>query len=207
MVKYLKLYVLVTLAFMLFATLPTRTAFGDEQNEVDLSLAPGSFSIFASNLKPGDSVTRKIVLSNTGLRDIKYITSVQFEDGSKKFFQQLLVEVYTDREKLFSGKLMNLHEFAARPLAIGEDEQLWIKVIVPSSLGNEYQGLRSVVKMIFYAEDDLVTEVLSNGGENNRLLPMTATHTMNVLIIGMLLTIAGIVFVRFKKRDSEKIQL
>lgn len=225
------LYIVVVycvVALIIGVTASMEQVRAEERKEIDLSLTPKDVLFDVSNMKPGDWTERSIRVNNEGTAKFLYTLSAEFADGSKKLYEALTLEVKDKERVLYKGSLGGFTKLAGRILSAGQSEQLIYTVRFPEEFGNEYQGLGTKVKFVFYAEADGsnagtpenpngntsntgttdkpggVTSVdnsstnVSNLNMNYGLLPRTGTHYMNTILIGIGLILIGL-FV-YKKR-------
>jgi len=168
-------------------------------SEIDLSTNPGKVLFDLSNVKPGDSVTRDLVLTNNGSEDFNYILSNKFLSGDRVFYNQLDLSIEDSNGKLYEGKLHKFDKFDPRLLKSKEHENLKFHIKIPMELGNEFQGLNSDFQIKIYVEGTL-------GGlipVDNRL-PSTATDMFNLLAAGAILIGFGILLFLFQRRKKIK---
>jgi hypothetical protein len=151
------LYIVVVyciVALIIGVTTSMEQVRAEERKEIDLSLTPKDVLFDVSNMKPGDWAERSIRVNNEGAAKFLYTMSSEFADGSKKLYEALTLEV-KDRERvLYKGSLGGFTKLSGRILSAGQSEQLIYTVRFPEELGNEYQGLGTKVKFVFYAEKD-----------------------------------------------------
>lgn len=192
---------ILLLVVVLFIILPASQAYGDGE-EVDLILSPEIFQVAATNLKPGDTVTKELIISNAGSQSIHYHTNAEMIQGSRKFFNELFVEIKLEDRLIFNGKILDLKQFEPRSLAVNDSERLMIKVIVPTTLGNDFQGLGCVIEWSFYAEflSESVIAASNNLPIGNEL-PNTATNTAHTFLVGISLLVIGILVLKWKRKE------
>lgn len=111
------------------------------------------FLFDVENLKPGDYMRENLMVENTGDHDYYFHAESKFESGSKKLFNQFLLEV-TDSEdaELYEGSLADFTGFDPRFLEKGETDEIEFKATLPYESGNEFQGLAVKFKILIWAE-------------------------------------------------------
>jgi LPXTG-motif cell wall-anchored protein len=190
-----KLIILLSM-FSLFIT-PLRTFGETNSNEIDISTSPNKTFFQLSNLKPGDTYSKEIVINNSGKQDFKYLFASRILTGSNKFYNQLRLKIYHENHIIFEGYLKEFERIKSRLLKSGQTELLTIFVEVPLELGNEYQGMVATeFEFIFYVEGTL-GGILPVNGLN---LPETGTNMFNILLTGAVLVLTGSTLQFFIKR-------
>ncbi|OAT81025.1 hypothetical protein A6P54_13610 [Bacillus sp. MKU004] len=161
----------------------------NEQNDIDISVSPSPVLFNLTNVKPGDSMSRNMTITNKGKKDFQYLFTNTFRSGSEKFYNELLLVISKGNESLVEGKVKDFKKMDLRTLERGSSETLNITIEVPYELGNEYQGLTTEFQFNFLVEgsDGAVSPV--GGG---RVLPDTGTDYYMYLVLGSVLFIAGI---------------
>ncbi len=161
----------------------------NEQKDIDISVSPSPVLFNLTNVKPGDSMTRKITVENKGSQDFQYLFTNTFLSGSEKFYNELLLVISKGKESLVEGKVKDFKKMDLRTLESGSSEIFEITVEIPYELGNEFQGLSTEFQFNFLVEgfDGAVSPV--GGG---RVLPDTGTDYYMYLVLGSVLFIAGI---------------
>ncbi|MBM6619057.1 TasA family protein [Bacillus suaedaesalsae] len=164
--------------------------------QVDLATEPHKVLFDLTNMKPGDSVTRNLTISNNGKNSFNYLTTSKYLSGSEIFYKQLDLTVKDSKGIIYEGKLYNFSKLAPRLLESKQKETLTFHVTIPMELGNEYQGLTCDFQIYLYVEGDVPVGVM---------LPDTATNTFNWLLIGACLlatgTILGLSYKRVRQKD------
>jgi LPXTG-motif cell wall-anchored protein len=167
---------------------PLRIFAETNNNIIDLTTNPSKVLFHLSNIKPGDSVTRELVISNNGSEDIKYIASCKLLSGSEAFFRKLDLIIKDSMSKtLYEGKLSEFNRMDPRLLENKQNEKLIFYIKVPVELGNAFQGLETEFQFKFYAEGTLGGLLPANGPK----LPETGTKVFNLLVSGVFLFLIG----------------
>lgn len=161
----------------------------NEQKDIDISVSPSPILFNLINVKPGDSMSRNITITNKGKKDFQYLFTNTFMSGSEKFYNELLLVISKGKESLVEGKVKDFEKMDLRTLESGSSETFEITVEIPYELGNEFQGLSTEFQFNFLVEgsDGAVSPV--GGG---RVLPDTGTDYYMYLVLGGVLFIAGI---------------
>ncbi|MCD4840288.1 LPXTG cell wall anchor domain-containing protein [Neobacillus sedimentimangrovi] len=181
-----KIYIYLSI-FLLFLS-PTRV-YGETNNyEIDLTTDPSTILIDLTNVKPGDWVTRDLIIKNNGKQDFNYIFSSKFLSGSRIFYNKLDLTIKDNSDVLFEGKLFEFKQLPPRLLKSKHNEKLQIHVKVPIDLTNEFQGLETEFQFKLYVEGTLGGVLPADGPK----LPVTGTNMYNILIAGGLLVFTGI---------------
>lgn len=201
-------------AFIIGITTSMEKVLANERKEIDLSLTPKEMLFdVTKDMKPGDWAERSIRVNNEGAAEFLYTMSAEFTEGSKKLYDGLILEVKNQQERvLYKGSLSGFTKLTGRTLSAGQSEQLQYIVRFPEELGNEYQGLETQVKFIFYAEEDgghIGEPKDSNGSTNEndsashiKLLPNTGADYMYSILIGIGMMMIG--FFVYGKRMKRK---
>lgn len=170
--------------------------------EIDIATSPEKILFNVTNLKPGDWAERTFTIINNGKQDFKYLSSSNLKEGSKEFYNELLLKVSDKDKVLFDGKMNDFNKFDPRFIAKNGSEQLFFKVVVPEELGNEFQGLEAEVEFKFYVEGTLGGVLPADGPK----LPNTGTDMFNILVAGAVLVLSGTIlqFVLVLRRKTAK---
>lgn len=171
-----------------------------DTNELDISLSPTGTLFDVSNMKPGDWAPRTLTVKNTGSKDFDYQMKLQ-NDGEKKLFNELLLEITSGDTALYEGKLADFNTLPARKLVGGSEENLDITIRFPEHLGNDFQGIASSFTFTFTAEakDSAAVQAMTMGQIDSGIstsgftLPATSTNIFNLLLFGSVLVTGGIV--------------
>ncbi|XXM72876.1 TasA family protein [Lysinibacillus sphaericus] len=177
-----------------------------EQKDIDISVSPSPVLFNLTNVKPGDSMSRKITVENKGDQDFQYLFTNTFLGGSEKFYNELLLVISKGKESLVEGKVKDFKKMDLRTLESSSSETFEITVEIPYELGNEFQGLSTKFQFNFLVEGS--EAAISPVGEGG-VLPDTGTDYYLYLIIGSVLFIAGICLYIFTRRKfgSKDLQL
>ena len=177
------------------------TAFAEEEEkEIDITLSPKETLFDISNMKPGDWAPRTLTVINSGSKDFEYRMELQ-NNGDRKLYNELLLEVKSADQKLYNGKLADFTSMANRKLISGSEENLELTIRFPEHLGNDFQGVQSAFTFIFTAEGkDNVAVLASTNGlidsgnikSSGFTLPATATNIFNILLFGSILMVGGL---------------
>ncbi len=183
---------------------------GDEK-EIDMTVMPEDTLFDIDDMKPGDWAPRTIEVLNSGTMDFRYSVSLE-NNGEKKLFNEMLLEINDDEDTLYNGKLADFDQLSLRELASKKDEQLQMTIHFPEHLGNEFQGLDVHFSLIFTAEEKLgkTSEVIIDskvGSEDNQqsnlMLPKTATNIFTFMLVGIALFIFGGILLMYAKRTKQ----
>lgn len=198
--KLLKVFLCL---FALIFISPLKTI-GIENNniqEIDLSLSGERLLFNTGNLKPGDTIIKKLLVTNSGKRNFDYSSSAKFLSGSKKLFDQIKLKIDDRKGEIYSGKLSNFNRLDPRFLASLEVDDLIFKIELPYELGNEYQGLNTEFEINFYIEGAIVGISPVSSPLN---LPDTASSLYNILFLGIILFIFGAIVLLYITRNKLK---
>jgi len=170
--------------------------------EIDLSTNPGEILFDLSNMKPGDSVSRNLIVTNNGTKDFKFVLTNEFISGDIVFYNQLDLIIESNNQILFEGKLNKFKELEPRLLNSNENENLLLYIKIPMEIGNEFQGLKSDFQFNIYVEGTL-------GGvlPVDNKLPTTGSEMFNFLATGAAILLAGLIlfaYVKRKKLDTKR---
>lgn len=66
-----------------------------------------------------------------------------------------MLQISDQKGILFNGKMKDFNKLEPRFIAKNGSEQLFLKIVVPEELGNDFQGLGSEVEFKFYVEGTL----------------------------------------------------
>ncbi|MDM5187575.1 LPXTG cell wall anchor domain-containing protein [Bacillus sp. DX4.1] len=210
------LYVLVVysvIALLIGITTNIEQVRAEERQEIDISLTPKEVLFHVSDMKPGDWANRSIRVNNEGISKLIYIMKSEAVDGSNELYEALKIAVKDKEKILYEGSLRDFEKMKGRTLAVGQSDELTYTVRVPEELGNEYQGLQTKVKFIFYAEgaNGSSGEIGDGNGTGNNQsgsstvnpgndwqLPRTGMQQTNMILLGIGLILVG--FYLYRKR-------
>lgn len=162
----------------------------EADQEIDFSLSPAVTFIDVKNLKPGDTITKTLTVSNSGLMDFSYLMNSYKDSGSDLFYNQLHLQVSIDDTQLYNGPLYSFSGMEARDLVKSTSEEMKLKVTFPWESGNEFQGLATKVIFQFIAERDYATDGIPTGGG---MLPQTGEEGPGMYyMLGGVLVCAGL---------------
>lgn len=130
---------------------------------VDITLSPTTAIISATNLKPGDSATGTLNVSNTGSLDAYYFISADWSPNSYSnsltaiLANTLNVSVVVGGTALYTGTMNNLIDRPDSPgrqltLTTG-NENVDFTIALPSDAGNLVKALDINVDFVFVATD------------------------------------------------------
>ena len=144
---------------------PSNTGNITQTASVDITLSPTTAVINATNMKPGDSVTGVINVSNIGTVDVYYFISADWTAGgsTQPSMAALLahklsvsVEAGSPATSLYTGTLAGLVNQPASPgrqltLSTG-NENVTITITLPSNAGSLYQNIEVSTDFVFVAQ-------------------------------------------------------
>lgn len=211
MIKLFRLFTLLLLTSSIcFYPMTNVFAEGEDENaenDISISLSPEENLFDISNMKPGDWAPRTITVQNSGNTDFVYHMQLQ-NNGEKKLFNELLLEIKAGDIELYQGKLAELESLPERKLTSGTEENLDITIRFPEHLGNEFQGLESAFFFSFTAEgnDSTVVQAMTTGQvasvgptSAGTSMPTTSTNIFNWVLFGTLLASSGIVWMVIRR--------
>lgn len=201
------LIVYCIVAFIIGITTSMGQVLAKERKEIDLSLTSKEILFdVTKDMKPGDWAKRSIRVNNEGAAGFLYTMSAEFTGGSKQLYDGLILEVKDQQERvLYKGSLNDFKKLTGRTLSAGQSEQFIYIVRFPEEFGNEYQGLETQVKFVFYAEEEvghIGESKESNGSTNVKMLPNTGADSMNTTLIGIGMMMIGLFI--YEKRMKRK---
>ncbi|MFJ5715173.1 LPXTG cell wall anchor domain-containing protein [Neobacillus sp. NPDC093127] len=201
--RYILLIIYCFLLLALVVNFPIgKTSAEPSPREIDIATSPEKVLFDLKNLKPGDWAERKLTILNRGKQDFKYLSSSSLKEGSDLFFEELLLTISDKDHILFDGKMKDFNKLTPRLIAKNNSEQLFFKVKVPETLGNEFQGLNCLVEFKFYVEGTLGGVLPVDGPK----LPETGTNMFNILVAGAVLVLTGSIlqFIIKRRRKLER---
>ncbi|WP_413376037.1 LPXTG cell wall anchor domain-containing protein [Alkalihalobacillus sp. 1P02AB] len=196
-----------------------------ETNPISISTSPDSLLFQVDNMKPGDWAERRLTIQNRGSEDFTYNSEVLFQGGSKKLYNEFLLEIENENGLLYKGKLSEFTGFEPRHLKTLHEEELLFIIRFPTELGNEFQGLEFEVEIKFIAEgaeqsqepidqeDDTGNNVvapqrpisesdLGRKVKDGQILPSTATESYNYLVLGIcIMVLASLLYVYNRRKN------
>ncbi|MDR7075396.1 LPXTG-motif cell wall-anchored protein [Neobacillus niacini] len=191
---------IIKICLLIFLLIFPLKVFGNVNSQIlDLTVNPQKVLFGFSNLKPGDSMERILIIGNNGANNFNYKITSKFIDGSQKFYDQLLLTITNKNITLFQGKLRDFNGLQSMSLNSGSQEELVFNINVPGELGNEFQGLTSTVEFKFYVEGTLGGVLPADGPK----LPNTGSNMFNILVIGAALVLTGSFFQFIVKRRKK----
>jgi LPXTG-motif cell wall-anchored protein len=181
-----------------------------EATEKPITLLPESRLFTISNMAPGDTDSKSLSIINNSETDFQYKLTTKHATGSLPLFNDLMVKVSNNGEIVFKGKLKDLIFANTRDLKKGEKDILTFNIEMPINLGNEYQGLTTVVDFIFSAVGDIEppgNEDNPNGDDTNNppikdkgSLPKTGEENpIFIIMSGLFISMAGLALLLIKK--------
>lgn len=223
------LIILFTCGFILF-WVPQFTAAADDDEAMSMQVSPEGTLYDIENMKPGDWAPRTVTIANNGQTDFSYVAEVD-NHGPEKLFNELILEVKTTDDTIYSGKVADFTQLTARKLEAGQMEEIEFTIRFPEHLGNDYQGLNTSFSLIFTVvdkEENSIVKLASKGptskkesgdtnatdsmaaldgtigsdDDNGSGLPNTATSIYNFLIIGSVLAISGGIFAAYSRKRN-----
>jgi len=160
-----------------------------DKKEIDISLSPTDTLFDVSNMKPGDWAPRTITVKNSGSIDFDYQMELQ-NNGEKKLFDELLLEIKVENMELYQGKLAEFKSLPVRKLISGHEENLDITIRFPEHLGNDFQGLGSSFTFTFTAEGKnsvtvqaMTKGMIDSGGSTLGFLSAASKNLFNLMLI------------------------
>ncbi|MGM0843548.1 MAG: TasA family protein [Bacillota bacterium] len=187
------------LSIILLLLLFPFTAYGETNNQLDISTSPHIILFDLTNLKPGDTMSRDLLIANNGEQDFHYIISNKFTGGSEKLYNQLLLEVSDEKGIIFKGNLKDFNKIDSRSLKSREQENILFHVEMPYELGNEYQGLTTDFQLKIFVEGTLGGVLPAEGPK----LPDTATDVFQALLVGVIMLGVGMILFKFQSKRSD----
>ncbi|MEH7157417.1 LPXTG cell wall anchor domain-containing protein [Neobacillus drentensis] len=175
---------------------------GTNTAKINIATSPEKVFFDLTNLKPGDWAEKKLTIQNNGEQDFKYLLSSNLKKGSEKFYNELFLSISDESSVLFEGKMREFKKLNPRFIAKNDSEQLFFKVVVPSEIGNEFQGLGCEVEFKFYVEGTLGGALPVDGPK----LPETGSNMFNILVAGAVLVISGSILQFNIKKRRRKLQ-
>ncbi|WP_053366861.1 hypothetical protein [Bacillus sp. FJAT-27245] len=144
----------ISIVLLIFSLLlyPKSTLATPNNYAIDISTSPERVLFDLNNLKPGDRATRTLLIENKGTQNFNYIASGKFNDGSMKYFKELLLKISKGNEVFYYGKLSDFKKLEPRFLSKGSNEELLFSVLIPGELDNDYQGLGCEFQFKFFVE-------------------------------------------------------
>jgi hypothetical protein len=159
------------------ARMPTRGRDAFERGSVGISTAPTAKTITFGGMAPGDSVTSSIGVRNVGSRDLTYaVTIFATNPDGRALSSELVLTIkarvsectstgfHIDGTSLYGPDRLGTVDGvaawggpgrgpgASRALPTGGVDVLCLRVALPSSAGNEYQGARTTATIRFDAQ-------------------------------------------------------
>lgn len=183
---------LVLLIMINFSLVPIQAS--NEVDQIDLSTTPESQLFKIENMKPGDWLTRELVIRNNSNESLNYDMLAKYVSGSEKLYNQLTLEVLKDDEQIFKGKLSEFTGFTKRTLAESKEETLTFTVEFPPESGNEFQGLQTEMSFQFLTDtNDLLLGQTAMPSDHGSSLPQTGSLINPIIFYvgGLLLFVSG----------------
>lgn len=118
---------------------------------------PASAFVSVSDLIPGDSATRSVTVENTGSVPFTYTITASNEGGAPSLMWSdkvdgLQVTVSGDAGQIYSGSVSDLAGLASgTTVPAGDTEVLTYVFSLPSSAGNDFQGLSQGIGLTYDA--------------------------------------------------------
>lgn len=191
------------IVLILFFSLTGNTIYaGTNLQEIDIATSPEKVLLDVSNLKPGDWVEKTLTIKNNGKQDFKYLSSIELKEGSEKYYKELSLKISNKENILYDGKMGDFVKLEPRLIRNNASEDLIFKVVIPEELGNDFQGVGSLVEFKFYVEGTMGGLLPVDGPK----LPNTGTNMFNIIIAGAALVVTGFIlqFVLMLRRKITK---
>ncbi|MBM7097058.1 LPXTG cell wall anchor domain-containing protein [Bacillus sp. H-16] len=128
------------------------TGANEVQGSVSITTSPTKVLFDLSNMKPGDSASRVLGISNDGTTHYNYHSEVRHTRGSELLFKQFELYVLQGEETLYSGSMADFTGFEPRYLESGSSEEFIMTAVFPWESGNEFQGLETDFEIVLWAE-------------------------------------------------------
>lgn len=177
-------------------TAKTEYAYAEKHHQVDINVTPTEVFFAIPNMKPGDWAKRSISVHNDSDQAAVYTMATQLEEGSKKLYRALTLEVKSGENVLYNGSLAQFTNLKPRSLEGKKHEELTYIIYFPEKLGNDYQGLQTKIKFIFYAEGDSSIEEPIMNEDGNMMLPRAGAEYVSTLFIGVIILLVGVLLYR-----------
>lgn len=165
-------------------------------NGTGLEIIPESGKVFdITNLNPGDTAEANITMTNKYINVFElFMRAEQMNSSSPSgdgadLFEQLVLTVYLDNEKIYNGTMM---DFATSNISLGkfrynDTKKLRATICLPGvETGNEFQGKNTDIKWIFVAQLDGP----KSGKPKAPILPKTG-EILSTIFYGMGICIIG----------------
>lgn len=125
-----------------------------EAGNVDISATPVNTAVTMTNMKPGDSTSGVITVSNSGSLDFNYDLAAKKDGGISEFYNVLTAKVEKDTEVLFDGPIKDLLNLTSgrRILAPGTSEDLKITIGLPEDVASSMAKKYTTAAFVFSAE-------------------------------------------------------
>ena len=198
--KFIFLFSLAGLCLLLIFPKTTLCASGITE-EIDIETSPHKVFFEITNGRPGDIYTKVLTIQNNGSQNFNYLFSSRFLTGSESFYNELLLKVTDQSSVLFSGKLKDFNKLNSRLLKSNKSEKLALSISIPLELGNGFQGLDTEFQFNFYVEGTLGGLLPADGPK----LPETGSNMYNILVLGAVLILFGLILQLFAKRKSKQL--
>ncbi|UZJ80078.1 LPXTG cell wall anchor domain-containing protein [Fictibacillus sp. KU28468] len=201
------MFTLVLLAALSLSFTPLmKTEAEAPPNVIDIDTFPQKHVIDIDQLKPGDRIKDSLEIRNNGNVEFGYNSKAIYKGGSKKYYNQLLLEISDQKsDLLFNGKLKNFKGFKLRKLKQFSKEKLFFIITVPD-LDNRYQGMSTTSELLFYVSGDTGNGQIDDKNNpiekdtNDGILPKTGEEDpLLIYITGLILISVGIVILFMKK--------
>ncbi|MFC4800486.1 LPXTG cell wall anchor domain-containing protein [Neobacillus sp. GCM10023253] len=183
--------------------LVTPTLADAQSNEIDIASSPQKIFFSVSNYKPGDQLSKTLIVRNNGKQDFRYVLSNSFLNGSEKLYNELLLKVNDKNKVLYNGKLKDFNKLESRLLAKNNADQLTFLIEIPYELGNDFQGLGSEFQIKLYAEGSSNGTIPINNGST---LPKTATNIFNFIAAGGAIIVSGMMMQLYFSKRKRKVE-
>jgi LPXTG-motif cell wall-anchored protein len=125
-----------------------------QAEEKPITLLPDSRLFTISNMAPGDTITKSLKIINNSEETFQYNVITRHESDSIDFFNELNIKVTDNSSVFFNGKLKDFTLPTAKQLNKNDSDDLSFQIEMPINLGNEFQGLTTVVGFVFTAVGD-----------------------------------------------------
>lgn len=171
----------------------------EDNTDKDISVSNNFFEL-ARKMAPGDSFTDNIKIKNANKEKARYYLKLNTDKNDINEINLLsqiqLIITKKNGQVVYNGKLLSEDKMLLGEYKLGENDELYFKVLVPEKLDNQFENLNPKLFFVFSAEYDTK--------ENTDKNPQTG-DSINVAITIFFISAIGLVIVMllaYKERKN-----
>jgi LPXTG-motif cell wall-anchored protein len=142
------------LLFIVCLFIPSYQTFAAD-GEGLIEIKPDRILFNTTKLAPGRSIEQVLTIQNTKEISFVYDSKAKFVNGYRPLFNELALSIWDSSKLVFDGKLSEFNGLGNRRLDSHYAEDLKFRISMPSHLGNEFQGKKSMFEITFIIKENI----------------------------------------------------